>query len=516
MTTQVLPPRWSLQSFELELAVAETASIVKAPVHRDDSVLHIEGFLHHSSMARLASRAAFASAIKRFNKSIQTTQNALEIAAGGGSRKITSHALHGLHPYKGKFYPQLARSLLNVCGVERGGLIIDPFAGCGTSVLEASILGIRALGIDANPLAVLVSQAKLQLLGCPASEVKREFSQLRTLSEGTALPDEDYLVRWFPGVNLDFLRRAIPSIRELSSQTARNGATVALSSVLREASWQDPRQLRTRRRRDGDNPLVLEDLFYRALDSLVRDLAAVQAVPELKWKRMSRLSSMVIEGDSRDLTRVLKRHMRRKADAVVTSPPYASALPYIDTDRLSLCAFGLLSRGNLRKAESRQIGNREITERERVHIENQMAASIENDEWIPYALREILDATLIVSREPESGCRKRRTPALLYNYFRDMRTVLSQISDLVREGGKVAIVIGANSAAGPSGTVIQVPTPEILIELARQNGLEIEGDFSKRLTSYGAPETVHQRNAMNADRVLLFRRLKAEQTGEQK
>ena len=126
MTTQVLPPGWSLQPFELELAVVETASIVKAPVHRDNSVLHIEGPLHHSSVARLASRAAFASAVKGPNKSIQTTQNALEIAAGGGSRKITSHALHGLHPYKGKFYPQLARSLLNVCGVERGGLIIDP------------------------------------------------------------------------------------------------------------------------------------------------------------------------------------------------------------------------------------------------------------------------------------------------------------------------------------------------------------------------------------------------------
>ena len=109
--------------------------------------------------------------------------------------------------------------------------------------------------------------------------------------------------------------------------------------------------------------------------------------------------------------------------------------------------------------------------------------------------------------EPESGFRKRRTPALLYNYFRDMRSVLSQISDLVREGGKVAIVIGANNVTGPSGTVIRVPVVEIMVELARQNGLEIEGDFTKRLTSYGAPETVHQRNAMNTDRVLLFRRL---------
>ena len=207
MTTRVLSPKWTLQPFELELAAAEVERIVKTPVERDEAGLFIDQALHHSSLARLARRMAFASGVKGSKGIIQTTQNALEISAGGGSRKVTSHALHGLHPYKGKFYPQLARSLLNVCGVERGGLIIDPFAGCGTSVLEASLLGIRALGVDANPLAVLVSQAKLQLLSCPAAEVRREFTQLRPLSEGTALPDEDYLVRWFPGDNLDFLRR---------------------------------------------------------------------------------------------------------------------------------------------------------------------------------------------------------------------------------------------------------------------------------------------------------------------
>ena len=450
---------------------------------------------------------AFASAVEGPYKRIQTTQNALEIAAGGGSRKVTSHALHGLHPYKGKFYPQLARSLLNVCGVERGGLVIDPFAGCGTSVLEASLLGVRALGVDTNPLAVLVSQAKLQLLSSSAADVRGEFAKLRQLSGEITLPDEEYLVRWFPKENLYFLKRAVPSICNLPSRTARDGAAVALSSVLREASWQDPQQLRTGRRREGDNPLVLEDLFYRALDGLVEDLAAVQAVSGLKWQSMSRLSSKVVEGDSRNLAGVLKRHMRRKADAVVTSPPYASALPYIDTDRLSLCAFGLISRENQRKAESRLIGNREITERERHALEKQMEASIRTERWIPSSLRDVLSATFTVSREPESGFRKRRTPALLYNYFRDMRSVLSQISHLVRDEGRVAIVIGANTVAGPSGSVIEIPVADILVHFAHQFGLELEGDFAKRLTSYGAPETVHQRNAMSADRVLLFRRL---------
>ena len=65
-------------------------------------------------------------------------------------------------------------------------------------------------------------------------------------------------------------------------------------------------------------------------------------------------------GDARELA----QRTDRKFDALVTSPPYANALPYIDTDRLSLRAFGLLGDDGQRGAERRLIGNREITDRE--------------------------------------------------------------------------------------------------------------------------------------------------------
>ncbi len=506
MSVRVVPPAWTLQPFEMELAAIEAERLSGSKVERREGAIYLTETLTSAAISRLAKRFSFARAIESPRGRTTTLQHGLELAAGGGSRKVTSHALHGLHPYKGKFYPQLARSLLNVCDVRTGGLVLDPFAGCGTSVLEASLLGIRGVGVDANPMATLVSQAKLSLLGCPVDEVRRKFLPLRQL-RGSAppLPDEDYLSRWFPEENLAFLRSAVARIRELECPTARDGATVALSSVMRDASWQDPKQLRVGRRKSGESIPPLADLFYAALDKLVEELASIQAVPGLRWQRIPKLGSRVFEGDSRRLFSIIRPHVRRKVDAVVTSPPYANALPYVDTDRLSLRAFGLLPQGSQRLAEGRLIGNREITEGERRATEEELMASLARPGWMPASLREVLLGALEVASEPDSGFRKRRTPALLFAYFRDMRDVLEQLQRLVKPGGSVAIVIGDNTVAGPSGETLRVPTADIFAELAEGVGLTLKEDLSKRLTSYGAPETVHQRNAMDSERVLLFR-----------
>ena len=55
------------------------------------------------------------------------------------SRKDPKYVTHGIHAYKGKFYPQLAHSLFNLAGLSNGQRILDPFCGSGTVPLEASI-----------------------------------------------------------------------------------------------------------------------------------------------------------------------------------------------------------------------------------------------------------------------------------------------------------------------------------------------------------------------------------------
>src|SRR5438067_5296644 len=75
------------------------------------------------------------------------------------SEARTTYLTHGLHPYPAKYIPQIPNTLIKTLSYA-GETVADIFCGSGTTLVEALMLGRNALGIDANPLACLISDAK--------------------------------------------------------------------------------------------------------------------------------------------------------------------------------------------------------------------------------------------------------------------------------------------------------------------------------------------------------------------
>ena len=75
---------------------------------------------------------------------------------------IAESLTHPFHSYPARLHPATARLLVELVatGAGRDGPIVDPFCGSGTSLVEARAAGVRAIGVDLNPLAVLVARAK--------------------------------------------------------------------------------------------------------------------------------------------------------------------------------------------------------------------------------------------------------------------------------------------------------------------------------------------------------------------
>ena len=71
----------------------------------------------------------------------------------------TQFLTHNIHRYSGKFIPQIAARAISLL-TQPGDLVVDPYCGSGTTLLESALLGRRAVGVDLNPLAVLITRVK--------------------------------------------------------------------------------------------------------------------------------------------------------------------------------------------------------------------------------------------------------------------------------------------------------------------------------------------------------------------
>lgn len=75
-----------------------------------------------------------------------------------------AYGFHNLYPYKGKFYPRVVRTLINAFKVNHNSILLDPFNGSGTTTHEASIMGIKSVGVDVTPMGIVLSELKNDLL----------------------------------------------------------------------------------------------------------------------------------------------------------------------------------------------------------------------------------------------------------------------------------------------------------------------------------------------------------------
>jgi site-specific DNA-methyltransferase (cytosine-N4-specific) len=243
----------------------------------------------------------------------------------------TSYLTHSLHPYPAKFIPQIPQALIAELS-SPGDTIADIFCGSGTTLVEALVNGRNAIGVDANPLACLISAAKT----VRASE--SDFEELDALQlrldslipwlDGsqpdlfafdqaqpeTLIPTDDAIAFWFePHVvrELGIIRLAI---EQLGSRAQLLGKA-CFSSIIVAVSKQDS-DTRYVRRQKSIKPGETLKRFLRAVREAM--IGARQFADRFPLE----VSCRVIHAD------VLSRVDIGNVDLVVTSPPYPNAYSY--------------------------------------------------------------------------------------------------------------------------------------------------------------------------------------------
>jgi hypothetical protein len=431
--------------------------------------------------------------------SSRTIQAQLERVNGNEARRqSTRYSVHGLHEYKGKFNPQIARAILNIFGLPQGAKIFDPFCGSGTSLVECAHLGMSAVGTDINPLAVFIANAKLSALRLPAirvrSELKAVVDRYRLSGCFRVTPSDEriaYLASWFDPVILTSMERLRHSIMEGSPATRSILLSIA-SNLLRDYSLQDPNDLRIRRRKSPLPETPLIEAFEIAANGFLSRLENAQSVlPPVAPDAKAFLA------DCRAARYTAKALVNTKFDCALTSPPYATALPYIDTQRLSLVWLDLLPSTEILRLESQLVGSREVRGESKSDLRAQV---IENRGCLPDEQAEYC-RSLQAALSSTDGFRRQAVPLLLYRYFAAMQEAFRSIRHSMMEGAPFALIVGGNHTV-LGGKRFDIDTPHHLSRLATTVGWKHDESIPlQTYQRYG----YHMKNAVASESMVILR-----------
>jgi hypothetical protein len=420
------------------------------------------------------------------------------------NRRCLRYGTHGIHEYRGKFFPQLVRSLINIGDVPKTGIVADPMCGSGTTDVEAVLGEYHALGLDMNPLSVLMARTKCSLLSVPPEALNSAYESIRSklmrpsskrngkLTYFASLPtrDQEYLSAWFSEQvlqDLDEIARAI----EHSDEHLRDFFRLCLSNIIRSVSWQKDDDLRVRKELRLDAEI---DPIREFLEEMGRSVRVVLAF--LYHNREMRFGPFdIAEGDARDLAKAWGK-WKGKIDAIITSPPYATALPYLDTDRLSLCYLGLLPRPDHRHKDQHMIGNREISEKQRSAY-----WKVFETKKLPKSVSALIQKVDTLNSTIEVGFRRRNLPALLTKYFTDMKQVFEGMKSVLRPGCPAYVVIGNNHTIA-GGQRVEIDTASLLVDIAAAVGMKSEQRISMEML---VSRDIFKKNAVASEEILCFR-----------
>jgi DNA modification methylase len=365
----------------------------------------------------------------------------------------TVAATHGLHAFAAKCPPHLARWAIEEF-TRPGGLVLDPMAGSGTTLVEALVTGRRGMGIEMDPLARLIASAKATPISL--DELDRQYDRLEhvLLAGGLnhtwrpALPNLEY---WFRNDVASDLARLRHAIQLLAQPTAvRRFYWVAFSSLLvartSVANARDIVHSRHHYRPLQEDPGTISR-YQQRLRTMRRQMAQLLT----SVSNTQTPPPTVVSGDARQIP------LRLSADLIFTSPPYCSALDYTRSHMFSVAWLGDVIGTSV--AKYGELGRRYVgTERGAVSRQKLLGMRT----GMPF-VDDLVD---------ELRSMDRRQAAMVHNYFHDMRQILLECVRVLRRGGHLVIVVCPSHIRK-----VEIPTHKIFTEMAdwlsRHHGVDL-------------------------------------------
>lgn len=376
--------------------------------------------------------------------------------------KGTSYITHGYYTYPAKFIPQLAARLI-IENSEEGDIVIDPFMGSGTSVVEAIVNNREAIGTDINEIAYLL--AKVKTTPIKTAELLQEFNKIEfdlkirligqyELFQKKAeknLPLYGRIDYWFLPKQKDKLTIIFDRILEINNKDVKDFFLIAFAQILKSCSIWLQKSVKPTRDQHKKNYEPLE-LFLNQSKKMLKKHFEYNKILDPTIKNNIEKVRIVKCGDSRNLP-----CENNKATLIVTSPPYVTSYEYADLHQLPSLWFGYLE--ELSEFRKKFIGS-------------------------TYKKREDIDLKSSLADEIVLQLGKDKKSRDVKNYFADMLESFSEMKRVLKKGGRACIVIGNTEFRG-----VKISNAEVFQEQFENIGFKTVNVIHREIPSKMLPST---------------------------
>ena len=368
-------------------------------------------------------------------------------------RADTTYITHGYHRYPAKFIPQLARRLIEEYS-EEGNTVLDPFCGCGTTLVESVVSRRYSYGYDINPISIMISMAKVRHLDPVAlneayEQIGIDFWKVRPQS-----PENERIDYWYREKQKVELSRLLRAIRDIEDMDIRRFFICGFSNILKNCSIWHQKSNKPTRDMKKKIPDVMRT-FNRQMRMMLRGNAA--------FRESMNGETFLANVQCRDSRRLPL--VDESVDLIVTSPPYVTSYEYGDLHQLSMLWLEGLE--NLRAFRQTFIGSA-LSQVESAIVES---ASLTHSS---------IASEIGMQLTSKNG----KTASSVISYFQSMYEIWSELHRLLRIGGKVCIVIGNTSLKG-----VEITNAEVFVEQIQGLGFKLIDVIKREIPSKNLPST---------------------------
>ena len=236
---------------------------------------------------------------------------------------------HGFHNYPAMFIPQVARKLI-LAFSEENSLVCDIFCGSGTTLVESSLLNRNSVGIELNPLAVLIARVKTtpidpKILTIKLKAILNNYQKIKNIEP----PNFANLGFWFSKNVIRDLTRLRQAIWNIPEENIRNFFSVSFSEIVRVVSFTRHNEFKLFRSpdklTDKFKPEILGEFIKMCENNII-------GMKEYVHDVLPHTNSRIIMGDTTKDNGI----GHNSVDFIITSPPYG--------DSRTTVAYGQFSR----------------------------------------------------------------------------------------------------------------------------------------------------------------------------